>query len=115
MSNVEALEDSDRLTWAKVQEVKSELRHLFMLYNEDHHPNHVVCHCPQFFMRGILTTWDDPSTLESLQGSPARRQQKMLKRIPSANMKRWEQMLEITDVAFYPAFSVSVYVWMRQR
>ena len=59
-----------RLTWSKVQEVKAKLRHHFVLYNEDHHPNHIVCYCPQFYMRSILTTWDDPATFESLQGSP---------------------------------------------
>ena len=76
---VQALEESDRLTWSKVQEVKAKLHHHFVLYNEDHHPNHIGCYCPQFYMRSILTTWDDPATFESLQGSPEHWQQEMLK------------------------------------
>ena len=76
-THVQALEESDRLTWSKVQEVKAKLHHQFVPYNEDHHPNHIVCYCPQFYMRSILTTWDDPATFESLQGSPERWQQEM--------------------------------------
>ena len=81
--HVQALEESDRLTWSKVQEVKSKFYHLFAPYNEDHHPNHVVCCCPQFFMRSISKAWDDPATFESLHGSPSHWQQEMLKSIPS--------------------------------
>ena len=60
----QALEASDRLTWSQVQGVKSKMHQKFVLYNEDHHPNHVVCYCPRFYMRSILTTWDDPATFE---------------------------------------------------
>ena len=40
-------------------------------------------------MRSILTTWDDPATFESLQGSPRHWQQEMLKSIPSKLFKRY--------------------------
>ena len=82
-AHAQALEESDRLTWSQVQGAKAKLHQEFVLYNEDHHPNPVVCYCPQFYMRSILTTWDDPATFESLQGSPKYWQQKMLKNIPS--------------------------------
>ena len=55
--HVQALQESGRLTWSKVQEVKSKLHHPSVLYNEDHHP---TCYCPQFFIRSLSTTWDNP-------------------------------------------------------
>ena len=64
-AHVQALEESDSLTWSKVQEVKAKLHHQFVLYNEDHHPNHRVCYCPQFYMKSILTTWDDPAAFDA--------------------------------------------------
>ena len=83
-SHVQGLQESGRLTWSKVQEVKAKLHHHFVLYNEDH-PNHIVCYCPQFYMRAILTTWDDPV----LQGPPKHWQQEMLKSIPSKLFRRY--------------------------
>ena len=88
-SHAQALQESDRLTWSKVQEVKATLHHHFVLLNEGHHPKHIVCYCPQFYMRSILTTWDDPATFESLQGSPKHWQQEMLKSIPSKVFRRY--------------------------
>ena len=41
----QALEESGRLTWSQVQGVKSKMHQKFVLYIEDHHPNHVVCYC----------------------------------------------------------------------
>ena len=87
--HLEAPEETDMLTWNKVQPVKAKLHHLFVLYNEDHHPNHVMCYCPQLYMRSILTTWDDPSTFQSLQGSPEYWRQEMLKCIPQHIFKRY--------------------------
>ena len=80
----------------QVQGVKSKLHQKFVLYNEDHHPNHVVCYCPQFYMRSILTTWDDPATFESLQGSPKHWQQEMLKHIPSKLFRRYAWAINST-------------------
>ena len=54
-----------------LQKVKSTLQKDLVLYTEDHHPNHVACYCPRFFLRGLCTTWDDPSVFKSLEGSPA--------------------------------------------
>ena len=87
--HLQALEETDRLTWNKVQQVKAKLHHMFVLYNEDHHPNHVMCYCPVLFMRSILNTWDDPSTFESLEGSPEHWKQEMLKCIPRHILKRY--------------------------
>ena len=52
--HVVALEHSSRLNWAMLQKVKSALHKDLVLYNEDHHPNHVVCFCPRFFLRGLI-------------------------------------------------------------
>ena len=81
--HVQALQESDRLTRSKVQE----LHDLFV--HEDHHPNHAVCYCPQFFMRSISTILDDPATFENLQGSPGHWQQEMLKSKPSKLFKHY--------------------------
>ena len=40
-------------------------------------------------MRSILTTWDDPATFESFQGSPKNWQQELLKNIPSKLFRRY--------------------------
>ena len=96
VAHSQALEESGRLTWSQVQGVKSKLRQKFVLYNEDHHLNHVVCYCPQFYMRSILTTWDDPATFESLQGSPKHWQQEMLKNIPSKLFRRYAWAINST-------------------
>ena len=77
------------LGYAMLQKVKSALHKDLVLYNEDHHPNHVVCFCPRFFLRGLCNTWDDPSVFKSLQGSPAEWQTKMLEQIPSHLSRRY--------------------------
>ena len=59
-----------------------------VLYNEDHHPNHIVCFCPRFFLRGLCSTWDDPSVFRSLDGSPEEWRQKMLDEIPAHLSRR---------------------------
>ena len=86
--HLQALAETDRLTWNKVQQVKAKLHHLFVLYNEDHRPNHVMCYCP-LFMRSILNTWDDPNTFQSVEGSPEYWKQEMLNRIPRNILKRY--------------------------
>ena len=68
--HVAMLERTPRLNWAMLQKVKSTLHPDLVLYNEDHHPNHIVCFCPRFFLRGLCNTWDDPSVFKSLEGSP---------------------------------------------
>ncbi|CAE7820464.1 unnamed protein product [Symbiodinium sp. CCMP2592] len=87
--HVAALEQSDRLHWALVQKVKSALHSDFVLYNEDHHPNHVVCYCPRFFLRGVSTTWNDPSVFRTLDGTPEEWRQRILKRVPRDLSRRY--------------------------
>ena len=87
--HVVALEQSSRLNWAMLQKVKSVLRKDLVLYNEDHDPNHVVCFCSGFFLRGLCTTWGDPSVFKSLQGWPEEWRQKMLDQIPSHVSRRY--------------------------
>ena len=70
LQHVNMLEQTPRLNWAMLQKVKSTLHKDLVLYNEDHHPNHIVCFCPRFFLRGLCNTWDDPSVFRSLDGSP---------------------------------------------
>ena len=53
--HVTMLEQSPRLNWAMLQKVKSTLHKDLVLYNEDHHPNHIVCFCPRFFFVGFVT------------------------------------------------------------
>ncbi|CAE7787762.1 unnamed protein product [Symbiodinium sp. CCMP2592] len=87
--HVAALEQSDRLHWALVQKVKSALHSDFVLYNEDHHPNHVECYCPRFFLRGVSTTWNDPSVFRTLDGTPEEWRQRILKRVPRDLSRRY--------------------------
>ena len=87
--HVVALEHGSRLNWAMLQKVKSALHKDLVLYNEDHSPNHVVCFCPRFFLRGLCNTWGDPSVFKSLQGSPDEWQAKMLDQIPSCLSRRY--------------------------
>ena len=87
--HLQALAETDRLTWNKVQQVKAKLHRLFVLCNEDHRPNHVMCYCPLLFMRSMLNTWDDPDTFQSLEGSPEYWKQEMLNRIPRNILKRY--------------------------
>ena len=47
-------------------------------------------------MRSVLTTWDDPATFESLQGSPKHWQQEMLKNIPSKVFRRYAWAINST-------------------
>ena len=68
--HVAMLEHTPRLNWAMLQKVKCTLHRDLVLYNEDHHPNHIVCFCPRFFLHGLCNTWDDPSVLKSLEGPP---------------------------------------------
>ncbi|CAE7203288.1 unnamed protein product [Symbiodinium sp. CCMP2592] len=87
--HVAALEQSDRLHWALVQKVKSALHSDFVLYNEDHHPNHVLCYCPRFFLRGVSTTWNDPSVFRTLDGTPEEWRQRILERVPRDLSRRY--------------------------
>ena len=43
LQHVNMLEQTPRLNWAMLQKVKSTLHKDLVLYNEDHHPNHIVC------------------------------------------------------------------------
>ena len=86
LQHVNMLEQTPRLNWAMLQKVKSTLHKDLVLYNEDedHHPNHIVCFCPRFFLRG-----DDPSVFRSLDGSPENWRQKMLDEIPAHLSRRF--------------------------
>ena len=55
LQHVNMLEQTPRLNWAMLQKVKSTLHKDLVLYNEDHHPNHIVCFCPRFFLLGIAS------------------------------------------------------------
>ena len=87
--HVSMLEQSVRLNWAMLQKVRSTLFKDLVLYNEDHHPDHIVCFCPRFFLRGLCNTWDDPSVFQSLDGSPEQWRQKMLDEIPAHLSRRY--------------------------
>ena len=89
LQRVNMLEQSPRLNWAMLQKVKSTLHKDLVLYNEDHRPNHIVCFCLRFFLRGLCNTWDDPSVFQSLDGSPEEWRQKMLGEIPTHLSRRY--------------------------
>ena len=93
LQHVNMLEQTPSLNWAMLQKVmqkvKSTLHKDLALYNEDHHPNHIVCFCPRFFLRGLCNTWDDPSVFRSLDGSPEEWRQKMLDEIPAHLSRRY--------------------------
>ena len=89
LQHVNMLEQTPRLNWAMLQKVKSTLHKDRVLCNEDHHPNHIVCFCPRFFLRGLCNTWDDPSEFRSLDGSPEEWGQKMLDEIPAHLSRRY--------------------------
>ena len=72
-----------------LQKVKSTLHRDLVLYNEDHHPNHIVCFCPRFFSSWALHTWDDPSVFKSLEGSAEEWRPKMLDQIPAHLSRRY--------------------------
>ena len=72
-----------------LQKVKSTLHRDLVLYNEDHHPNHIVCFCPQFFLRVLCNMWDDPSVFKSLESSPEEWRQKILDQIPAHLSRRY--------------------------
>ena len=92
------LEQTPRLNWAMLQKVKPALHKDLVLYNEDHHPNHIVCFCPRFFLRGLCNTWDDPSVF--LDGSPEEWRQKMLDEIPAHLSRRYSwQSIALTVIA----------------
>eukprot|EP00439_Symbiodinium_sp_Y106_P030078 s8874_g3.t1 len=89
LQHVNTLEPTPRLNWAMLQRVKSTLHKDLVLRNEDHRPNHIVCFCPRFFLRGLCSTWDDPSVFRSLDGSPENWRQKMLDEIPAQLSRRY--------------------------
>ena len=89
LQHVNMLEQTPRLNWAMLQKVKSTLHKDLVLYSGDHHPNHIVCFCPRFFLRGLCNTWDDPSVFRSLDGSPENWRQKMLDEIPAHLSRRY--------------------------
>ena len=85
----DALETQTRLTWRDVQQVKAKLHGEFVLYNEDHHPNHVVCFCPLFYTRSILTTWEDPKVFQSLPHDVQRWRQAVLSKVPKSLFRKY--------------------------
>ena len=69
--------------------VKALLHHEFVLFNEDHHPNHVVCYCPRFFLGSIRNTWDDPAVFRSLDGTPEFWRRQKLDQVPAKISRRY--------------------------
>ena len=106
LQHVNMLEQTPRLNWAMLQKVKSTLHKDLVLYNQDHHPNHIVCFCPRFFLRGLCNTWDDPSVFRSLDGSPEEWRQKMLDAIFGTSLQTvFLEFLQISLAATRHSFS----------
>ena len=54
-----------RLDWQKVQNGKKALQ-AFVVHCEDHHPNHLMAFCPQFYFACVSRTWMDPLVFQEL-------------------------------------------------
>ena len=54
-----------RLDWRKVQNCKKALQ-AFVVHCEDHHPNHLMAFCPQFYFASVSRTWTDPLVFQEL-------------------------------------------------
>ena len=54
-----------RLDWQKVQNGKKALQ-AFVVHCEDHHPNHLMAFCPQFYFACVSRTWTDPLVFQEL-------------------------------------------------
>ena len=54
-----------RLDWRKVQNCKKALQ-AFVVHCEDHHPNHLMAFCPQFYFACVSRTWTDPLVFQEL-------------------------------------------------
>ena len=48
-----------RLDWRKVQNCKKALQ-AFVVHCEDHHPNHLMAFCPQFYFASVSLYLDGP-------------------------------------------------------
>ena len=54
-----------RLDLKRIQNCKKALQDLVVLC-EDHHPNHLMAFCPQFYFASISRTWTDPLVFQEL-------------------------------------------------
>ena len=77
-----ALESTSRLHWALVHKAKSALDSRFVVYNEDHHPNHLVVYCPRHYCRAVVDTWCDPQVFTPLDGTEEYWQSQTVSRLP---------------------------------
>ena len=51
--------------WQKVQNCKKALQ-AFVVHCEDHHPNHFMAFCPQFYFACVSRTWMNPLVFQEL-------------------------------------------------
>ena len=54
-----------RLCWQRVQNCKKALQDL-VVHCEDHHPNHLMAFCPQFYFASVSRTWEEPLVFQEL-------------------------------------------------
>ena len=63
--HLQAVRKHRRLEWPLIQRCKKALLS-FVIHCEDHHPNHLMAFCPQFYFASVMRTWSDPLVFRPL-------------------------------------------------
>ena len=70
-----------RLDWQKVQNGKKALQ-AFVVHCEDHHPNHFMAFCPQFYFACVSRTWMNPLVFQELNTDAESLKARVFQQIP---------------------------------
>ena len=77
-----------RLDWHLVQECKRALEE-FVVHCQDHHPNHLMVFCPQFYYASVDRTWADPLVFQELNSQPEELLAQTFEKIASSIRQRY--------------------------
>ena len=83
-----SVQQHHRLDWRLVQRCKQALNP-FVVHCEDHHPNHLMVFCPQFYFASVLRTWSDPLVFEPLSSSSDELRSWLFAQIPAALKRQY--------------------------
>ena len=84
----QSVREQSRLDWKRVQNCKKALRE-FVVHCEDHHPNHLMAFCPQFYFASVQRTWADPLVFQQLSTEPAELKSWVFAQIPPQIQRRY--------------------------
>ena len=56
-----------------------------VVHCEDHHPNHLMAFCPQFYFASVNRTWEDPLVFQELDTNADALKQWVFQQIPKAS------------------------------